>query len=138
MDKRKGMGWTVFKEKGGINLSKNNKIKQGEVWFVEFPIEEDEQQFINRPVIVLDVEEIKVLSVKVTKHEPREDDPYDYPIIQWQESGLKLKSTARVAKVMSLSKDCFIFKIGTMSEKDMNEITELYIKFIQTQLATSE
>ena len=27
---------------------------RGEVWFVEFPLEEDNSQTINRPVVVLD------------------------------------------------------------------------------------
>ena len=29
-------------------------MNKGEVWFVEFPLEEDESKSINRPVIVLD------------------------------------------------------------------------------------
>ena len=29
-------------------------FNKGEVWFVEFPLEEDNSQTINRPVIVLD------------------------------------------------------------------------------------
>ena len=40
---------------------------KGEVWFVEFPLEEDNSQTINRPVIVLDENILGVLSVKITK-----------------------------------------------------------------------
>ena len=29
-------------------------MRKGEVWFVEFPLEEDASRIINRPVIVLD------------------------------------------------------------------------------------
>ena len=29
-------------------------MKKGEVWFVEFPLEEDPDRILNRPVIVLD------------------------------------------------------------------------------------
>jgi len=29
-------------------------MKKGEVWFVEFPLEEDLARILNRPVIVLD------------------------------------------------------------------------------------
>lgn len=29
-------------------------MRKGEVWFVEFPLEEDTSRIINRPVIVLD------------------------------------------------------------------------------------
>lgn len=47
-----------------------NKVK---VWFVEFPLEEDNTQIINRPVIVLDENTLGVLSVKITKHFPQEN-----------------------------------------------------------------
>lgn len=48
--------------------------RKGEVWFVEFPLEEDNLQTINRPVIVLDENTLGVLSVKITKHMPRQED----------------------------------------------------------------
>ena len=56
-------------------------MNKGEVWFVEFPLEEDESKSINRPVIVLDENILGVLSVKITKHKARKEDPYDIPII---------------------------------------------------------
>lgn len=87
---------------------------KGEVWFVEFPLEEDNSQTINRPVIVLDENTLGVLSVKITKHSPRKEDPYDTPILYWQEANLRLASTARVSKVFLLSQDSFIFKIGNL------------------------
>ena len=43
-------------------------MRKGEVWFVEFPLEEDASRIINRPVIVLDENVLGVLSVKITKH----------------------------------------------------------------------
>ena len=43
-------------------------MNKGEVWFVEFPLEEDPGKFLNRPVIVLDENLLGVLSVKITKH----------------------------------------------------------------------
>lgn len=60
-------------------------MNKGEVWFVEFPLEEDESKSINRPVIVLDENILGVLSVKITKHKARKEDPYDIPIIYWEE-----------------------------------------------------
>lgn len=41
-------------------------MNKGEVWFVEFPLEEDESKSINRPVIVLDENILGVLSVKIS------------------------------------------------------------------------
>ena len=104
---------------------------RGEVWFVEFPLEEDNSQTINRPVIVLDENTLGVLSVKITKHSPRKEDSYDTPIIYWQEANLRLASTARVSKVFLLSQDSFIFKIGDLHQDDLDRVEEMYQKYLE-------
>lgn len=104
---------------------------RGEIWFVEFPLEEDNSQTINRPVIVLDENTLGVLSVKITKHSPRKEDPYDTPIIYWQEANLRLASTARVSKVFLLSQDNFIFKIGDLHQDDLDRVEEMYQKYLE-------
>ncbi len=38
-------------------------MNRGEVWFVEFPLEEDPIKTLNRPVVVLDENLLGVLSV---------------------------------------------------------------------------
>ena len=43
-------------------------LNKGEVWFVEFPLEENPNRILNRPVVVLDENLLGVLSVKITKH----------------------------------------------------------------------
>lgn len=103
---------------------------KGEVWFVEFPLEEDNGRTINRPVIVLDENILGVLSVKITKHSPRKEDPYDTPILYWQEANLRLSSTARVSKVTLLSKESFIFKIGDLHNDDLIRVENMYEKFL--------
>ena len=104
---------------------------KGEVWVVEFPLEEDNSQTINRPVVVLDENILGVLSVKITKHLPRKEDPYDTPIIYWQEANLRLASTARVSKVFLLSQDSFIFKIGDLHQDDLERVEEMYQKYLE-------
>ena len=104
---------------------------KGEVWFVEFPLEEDNSRTINRPVVVLDENTLGVLSVKITKHSPRREDPYDTPIIYWHEANLRLASTARVSKVFLLSQDSFIFKIGDLHQDDIERIEEMYQKYLE-------
>lgn len=108
-------------------------MNRGEVWFVEFPIEEDNNKTINRPVIVLDENLLGVLSVKITKHTPRTEDPYDIPIIYWEAAGLRLASTARVSKVILLDKDSFIFKIGDLDYRDFEKIEILYREFLKNK-----
>lgn len=104
---------------------------KGEVWFVEFPLEEDNSRTINRPVIVLDENTLGVLSVKITKHTPRKEDPYDTPILYWQEANLRLSSTARVSKVTLLSQDSFIFKIGNLHQDDLKRVEMMYQKYLE-------
>ena len=108
-------------------------MEKGEVWFVESPLEEDKTHIINRPVVVLDENILGVLSVKITKHQPRATDPYDIPILYWEEAGLRLASTARVSKVMLLSKDSFIFQIGNLCEEDIERIEASYKDFIENR-----
>lgn len=104
---------------------------KGEVWFVEFPLEEDNSRTINRPVVVLDENTLGVLSVKITKHLPRIEDPYDTPILYWQDANLRLASTARVSKVFLLSQDSFIFKIGDLHQDDLKRIEEMYQRYLE-------
>ena len=106
-------------------------MNKGEVWFVEFPLEEDPSKTLNRPVVVLDENLLGVLSVKITKHKPRKEDPYDTPIIYWHEASLKLASTARVSKITLLSKDSFIFKIGDLHKDDLERIENMYKSFLK-------
>jgi len=68
-----------------------------DLWFAAFPYEEDPAIIKNRPVIILMVEPLQVLSVKVTSVEARDNDPFDTPIIEWQYAGLKSPSCARVS-----------------------------------------
>lgn len=48
---------------------------------MEFPLEDDPERILMRPVIVLDESILGVLSVKITKHQPRARDPYDILIL---------------------------------------------------------
>ena len=58
------------------------EINQREIWFVKFPLEEDSSKILQRPVVVISVsdDKMKILSVKVTKHEARDWDDYWYII----------------------------------------------------------
>lgn len=114
------------------------RFHEGEVWFVGFPKEENPSEILNRPVVVLDEDKLGVLSVKVTKHKVREEDPYDTPILYWQQAHLRFASTARVSKVMNLKPEAFIMKIGDLHPDDLMRIEELYINFVDGVLPDQE
>ena len=54
----------------------SKKIEQWDVWYAKFPFD-DSNETKKRPVIILSVQPLQVLSIKVTSHEPRKSDSYD-------------------------------------------------------------
>lgn len=106
--------------------------KRGEVWFANFPLEEDENITLPRPVIVLEDHDdsVGVLTIKVTKHGVR--DEWDYEIFYWKEAKLKIKSTARISKAMYLSLDSFLNKKGDLHIDDLNEVDKLFNEYVKT------
>ena len=102
------------------------------MWFVEFPYEENPTILSKRPVIVLDTDNLNVLSVKVTTHKVREKDEFDTPIIYWKEAKLRFASTARISKVLNLHRDNFIHKIGDLHPDDLDAISNAYIAFMES------
>lgn len=105
----------------------------GDVWFVNFPLEDDPTQSLNRPVLVLDIDSLEVLSVKVTTTPPRPNDVYDTPIVYWEAAKLRFKSTARVSKTIYLPKSQFKFKIGELHPDDLSSVQDALIRFIEDQ-----
>ena len=109
------------------------KVYAGEVWFVDFPYEEDPTHIVQRPVVVLgEIDNqgtLEVLSVKVTSKDSR--DEYDVPIIKYTEAGLRLKSVARTSKAIILNKDYFIKKFGELDELDLKSIIEAYKRYLE-------
>lgn len=103
--------------------------KQWELWYADFPFE-DTNDSKDRPVIVLSVQPLCVLSIKVTSHNVRESDKYDVPIEHWAEAGLLHESVARISKTMSLDSDKFRRKIGDLHPDDIRIIGNKYIEFL--------
>lgn len=115
-----------------------NDINQWDIWLTEFPLEEDNSQSISRPVIVLSVKPMWIMSVKVTKHNPRENDPYDIEIKKWKESGLNYPSTARVAKSNKLHISNFKKYLGQLHSDDRINVINAFIDFTQHAMVQEE
>lgn len=108
-------------------------MNQWEVWYARFPFEEDVSITKERPVIILNVETLECLSVKVTSHEVRDEDEFDTPITHWREAGLKRPSIARISKTVSLTKDKFTNKKGTLHTDDQLVIMQRFTDFINSK-----
>lgn len=120
--------------------SNNNNPKRGEVWYAKFPLEEDPHKILPRPVIVLEEndETVGVLSIKVTKHNPR--DEWDTELFYWEEAKLKMKSTARTSKAIYLKLDMFDRKLGDLNPSDLDRVEKLfneYVEHLQSEEKTS-
>lgn len=103
--------------------------KQWELWYANFPFE-DKNISKDRPVIILSVQPLCVLSIKVTSHEVRKADKYDVPITHWQEAGLKHESVARISKTVSLDNSKFRRKIGELHKDDIDVVLKNYVQFL--------
>jgi hypothetical protein len=108
-------------------------MKSWEVWFANFPFDDNPAITKKRPVIILDIAPLRVLSVKVTTHNVRDADEYDTPIQHWKEAGLDRPSIARVSKTIYLTPENFIHKIGDLHIDDQNAILNRYVTFVNSK-----
>jgi mRNA-degrading endonuclease toxin of MazEF toxin-antitoxin module len=111
------------------------EIVAGDVWFVDFPYEEDPKKSSTRPVIVVSVsdDKLKVLSVKVTKHDIRKEDRFDTKIFYWEAAYLRFPSTARISKIRTILSSDFKFRIGKLHPADWENVTNKVQKFFNEQ-----
>ncbi len=108
------------------------KICPQEVWYAEFPFEDQPDVSKERPVIVLDVSEetATVLSIMVTSSDPR--DEFDIEIFDWEFVPLRHRSTARVSRTMSIRTSSFRRKIGRLTDDDWDNVTDLYVRYLDS------
>lgn len=117
-------------------MSSNNIIvQQWDIWLANFPYDDDPEQVKPRPVIVLSVDPLFILSVKVTKHSPRINDTFDVPITKWRESGLKYPSTARIAKSINISYENLNCKLGILHNDERVKIITAYFNYVSQRQA---
>lgn len=105
-------------------------ISQWDIWFADFSFE-DMEGSKDRPVIVLNIEPLAVLSIKITSHDLRDTDEFDTPIVKWREAGLKQPSVARVSKTLNLTLDRFRRKLGILQEYDRQIMMDRYIEYLK-------
>ncbi|WP_410512702.1 type II toxin-antitoxin system PemK/MazF family toxin [Paenibacillus sp. BR2-3] len=105
----------------------------GDVWYAKFPLEEDSSKYIERPAIIADVHLPDVAIIKVTKHDPRENDQYDTIIVHYNQAKLKRQSTARVSKLVTVDISQILNRKGTLHPEDFKNVFEQLDKFIDEE-----
>jgi len=110
------------------------KGKVGEVWYANYPYEEDKEHTEQRPaVIVFEVDDDEVIAIKLTTHAARAYDEFDVELVEWQHAGLKRKSTARVSKFEYLKRSQLINKKGDLHADDEDLIAKSLMRYIQSR-----
>lgn len=100
-----------------------DRIRPWDIWWalVHF---EDTDQVKRRPVIILDTEEMFVISLKVTSHEARHQWG-EYEILYWKSAGLPKPSTVRLTQILKLQYQSLDKPIGTLHSIDIVNIQDL-------------
>ena len=106
-----------------------------EVWIAKFPFDDDPVQSKNRPIIIYAVDNTNfiVVGIKVTSHACRLSDSFDIDLLDWKAANLQRPSVARVSKLTDLSAHNCLKKIGVLSERDWNAVSQTVSRFYQSQ-----
>ncbi len=103
------------------------KYNIGEVWWIHFPYEELDN-LKRRPAIVIDDDTIAILAMYVTSKN-KENSYYSVEIRDWDVTGLKQPSWARIDKIVSVSEWNMDCKIGKLSSRDLVMILQLVAEY---------
>ena len=104
-------------------------LKRWDVWYADFPYEEDTGRVSQRPVIILSVKPVVILSIKVTTNTSRIG-PYEVYLDHWKDANLTKPSTARVSHLANLIEDNFSSKIGTLHPQDAVKVYTAYRTYL--------
>nr|DAW29047.1 MAG TPA: PemK-like protein [Caudoviricetes sp.] len=94
-------------------------MNRWDVYWADVPFEDNPTQVKRRPVIIAKDSIVYVLTLKVTTHSPRENDPYDYQLVEWQFANLPSPSVVRIRKLAKLKPDKIHNYIGRLHPVDM-------------------
>lgn len=119
-----------------------NKANVREIWFADFPFEEDKTKVKKRPVVVLEISDdfIEILGVKVTSKPARSVgrsktiSEYEVALFYWQEEGLDRPSIVRIDKMQTIQTSYLHYKIGNLHRHDWYNIKTKAKKYMLEQL----
>lgn len=109
------------------------EFRPWEVWYAKFPYEEQDGRWSKRPVVILHATKRAVLVAKITTHEKRRCDDLDVILRHWKSAHLNKPSVVRVSKVIEISPENFVMKIGALDEDDSFALLNAYTKFVTSK-----
>ena len=106
-------------------------MNRWDVYWADVPFEDAATQSKMRPVVIARDMTVYVLTLKVTSHDARDYDPYDYTLQYWQEAGLDRKSVVRIRKLSQLKPGAIKNKIGHLHRVDIVEIQRHMQRYLE-------
>lgn len=98
-------------------------MSRDDLYWARVAYEDDPTQYKVRPVLALDDNNALILGAKITSALPRNVSwENDYPLIDWQEAGLRHQSTVRLNHIQEIQP---INYIGHLSQRDIDNINIL-------------
>lgn len=128
-----------------VKKRSSNVPRPKEIWFANYPHEENDGQSEDRPALVISADKgsVAFLAMKITKNTDRfadnfnqekksKEENHDVPLFNWESEGLTIPSVVRVDKMLTIDKSQFRRRVGVISEKDwrsvVREMRQVYNK----------
>jgi len=98
-------------------------ITPGDIWIAEIPFT-DGSAFKKRPVLILWLDAQDVIVAAITSASPRS--VTDVTLQDWQQSGLRVASVVRLARLDCLEQSLLIARIGHISQVDAQQVVDVW------------
>jgi len=105
-------------------------VQPGDFWVADIPFT-DGSASKKRPVLVLWLDGQDAVVAAVTSAAPRT--PTDVLLNDWQGSGLRVASTARLSRLDCLEQSLFVFRLGRVSPADAQRLKDVWTIHIKPQ-----
>jgi len=103
-------------------------ITPGDIWIAEI-LFSDGSAAKKRPVLILWLDAQDVIVAAVTSASPRS--VTDVTLQDWQQSGLRVASVIRLARLDCLEKSLLIARIGQISQADAQQLMDVWISDVK-------
>jgi mRNA interferase MazF len=103
-------------------------ITPGDIWIAEI-LFSDGSAAKKRPVLILWLDAQDVIVAAVTSASPRS--VTDVILQDWQQSGLRVASVIRLARLDCLEKSLLIAPIGQISQADAQQLMDVWISDVK-------
>ncbi|HIZ90419.1 MAG TPA: type II toxin-antitoxin system PemK/MazF family toxin [Candidatus Mucispirillum faecigallinarum] len=100
-------------------------MQKWDIWLANVRFEDNPEESKLRPVLVIDKQNMFILSFKMTSHTPRQNFYGEYSIKYYKEAGLVKPTVIRLSKKLLLLENEFIHQIGRLHPYDINEVYKI-------------